>query len=89
MTGKDKVEVSRFFSNWKKVVVGRAIGINLFKPRVKSKVKSSLLSIGSIKHWNVLSNDVVTAETIYQFKSGLEVIWSQKNFKYGASRFHG
>ena len=88
MTGMDKVEVMRFFklegdSN------RRGHRYKLFKPRVESKVKSNLFSIRVINDWNVLSDEVVSAGTINQFKSRLEVLWSQKDFKYDPSGFHG
>ena len=88
LTGMDKVEVSRFF---KLEGDGNRRGhrYKLFKPRVESKVKSNSLSIRVINDWNVLSDEVVSAETINQFKSRLEVLWSQKDFKYDPSGFHG
>ena len=61
----------------------------LFKPRVESKVKSNSLSIRVINDWNALSDEVVSAETINQFKYRLKVLWSQKDFKYNPSGFHG
>ena len=86
MTGMDKVEVMRFF---KLEGDGNRRGhrYKLFKPRVESK--SNSLSIRVINDWNGLSDEVVSAGTINQFKSRLEVLWSQKDFKYDPSRFHG
>ena len=77
MTGIDEVEVSLFF---KLEGGGNRRGHRLFKP-VESKVKSNSLSIRVINDRNALSAEVVSTETINQFKSRLEVLWSQKDFQ--------
>ena len=40
----------------------------LYKPRFESNIKSRSFSTRVINDWNALSNEVVTAENINQFK---------------------
>ena len=63
-----------------------AINLNYTSP---SNIKARSFSTPVINDWNALSNEVVTAENINQFKSRLEVFWSTKAFKYDPTGFHG
>ena len=63
-----------------------AINLNCTSP---SNIKARSFSTPVINDWNALSNEVVTAENINQFKSRLEVFWSTKAFKYDPTGFHG
>ena len=55
----------------------------IFKPRCKTNVKKNTLAYRAVNEWNVLSNDIIEAENINQFKSKLEEYWHDKEYKYG------
>ena len=61
-----------------------AINLNYTSP---SNIKARSFSTPVINDWNALSNEVVTAANINQFKSRLEVFWSTKAFKYDPTGF--
>ena len=60
----------------------------IFKPRCKTNVKKNTLAYRAVNEWNALSNDVIEAENINQFKSKLEEYWHDKEYKYDPSGFH-
>ena len=53
----------------------------IFKPRCKTNVKKNTLAYRAVNEWNALSNDVIEAENINQFKSKLEEYWHDKEYK--------
>ena len=55
--------------------------LKIFKPRCKTNVKKNTLAYRAVNEWNALSNNVIEAENINQFKSKLEEYWHDKEYK--------
>ena len=66
----------------------RGHNFKLFKPRVRTKEKRGTLGFRAITDWNTLSNDVVDAENLIQFKTRLEEQWKTKEFKFDPSNHY-
>ena len=62
--------------------------LKIFKPRCKTNIKKNTLAFRAINEWNALSNDVIEAENINQFKSKLEKYWHDKEYKLDPSGYH-
>ena len=88
LSGMDNLDKNKFFVLDRNKQT-RGNQFKLYKPRFESNIKARSFSTRVINDWNALSNEVVTAENINQFKSRLEVFWSTKAFKYDPTGFHG
>ena len=60
----------------------------IFEPRCKTIIKKNTLAYMAVNEWNALSNDVIEAENINQFKSKLEEYRHDKEYKFDPSGFH-
>ena len=60
----------------------------LFKSRVKTREKRNTLGFRAINEWNSLSNQVVDAENLNQFKTRLEIEWNDKEYKFDPSSYY-
>ena len=60
----------------------------ILKVRAETREKRSTLGYRAVNDWNALSNYVVEAENLIQFKIRLEKDWHLKEFKYDPSNFY-
>ena len=60
----------------------------LFRSRVKTREKRNTLDFRAINEWNSLSNQVVDAENLNQFKTRLEIEWNDKEYKFDPSNYY-
>ena len=66
----------------------RGHSYKLFKSRVKTREKRNTLGFRAINEWNSLSNQVVDAENLNQFKTRLEIEWNDKEYKFDPSSYY-
>ena len=60
----------------------------ILKVRNETREKSSTLGYRAVNDWNTLSNYVVEAENLIQFKIRLEKYWQLKEFMYDPTNFY-
>ena len=86
--GIDKLDKDKFIE-----LVGqtatRGHSFKIFKPRTKSRVKYNTLGSRAVSDWNSLSEEVVQADNINQFKNRLEALWKAKEYKYDPTNHYG
>ena len=86
--GIDKLDKDKFIE-----LVGqtttRGHSFKIFKPRTKSRIKYNTLGLREVSDWNSLSEEVVEADNINQFKNRLEALWKTKKYKYDPTNYYG
>ena len=86
--GIDKLDKDKFIE-----LVGqtatRGHSFKIFKPRNKSRVKYNTLGSRAVSDWNSLSEEVVQADNINQFKNRLKALWKTKEYKYDPTNHYG
>ena len=81
--------MSRLINQFKlKKTSTRGYKFEIFKPRSKTNIKKKTIAFRAVNEWNALSNDVIEAENINQFKSKLEEYLHDKEYKFDPSGFH-
>ena len=87
ITGVDNLD-SNNFVKMDPGVKTRGHRFKILKVRAETREKRSTLGYRAVNDWNALSNHVVEAENLIQFKIRLEKAWHHKEFKYDPSNFY-
>ena len=87
ITGVDNLD-SNNFVKMDPGVRTRGHRFKILKVRAETREKRSTLGYRAVNDWNALSNHVVEAENLIQFKIRLEKAWHHKEFKYDPSNFY-
>ena len=85
----DQVDYSTFFELAGGNNFTRGHTLKIKKPRANSRTRQCVLGFRAVNNWNSLTNDVVTAESLNQFKTGIERLWRNKEFKFDPTAHHG
>ena len=76
----DKISFNDFFTYNQSNTRGH--GYQLSKPRAETRLRQNTFSHRVINVWNSLSEEVVNTNDLIIFKSKLEDLWKNKEFKY-------
>ena len=78
MKGIDDVHIEDFFQVSDSST--RGYDLKIYKPRCNKYIRQHSFSLRVIEEWNSLPEDVVSSNTVFQFKSKLDKLWIDKRF---------
>ena len=80
VTDKVDVDKNKFFK-FNNAINTRGHQYKLFKPASKKLVRSQSFSIRVVNDWNSLPHEVVSAQTVNDFKKKLDDFWKDQHYK--------
>ena len=75
LTGRERVNYSKFFELAYVTSGLRGHSLKLFKPRCHTTVRQNFFSLPIVNEWNKLPQDIVKAPSINTFKNRLDRYW--------------
>ena len=87
MTGIDNLDKNNF-AEFDIGVRTRGHQFKILKVRTETREKRNTVGYRAVNDWNTLSNQVVEAENLIQFKFRLEKYWNHKEFKYDPTSYY-
>ena len=76
LTGRERVNCSKFFELADVTSGLRGHSLKLFKPRCRTTIRQNFFSSRIVNEWNKLPQEVVDAPSINAFKNRLDRHWN-------------